>query len=169
MIEMRTKPVIRRGMTRSAWIVAIAILTVVAVFAVPKMLRPRTTGAGWRYAKRDLTRPRMAIVEDAVGRFYMDCGRYPTDREYPGALLVNPGSLTGWNGPYIKRSQLQDPWGNEYRNLTESPASVGSFDLCSFGADGREGGKGADEDVFSSGPKNQEPPGAFLDKNGGIG
>jgi general secretion pathway protein G len=65
-------------------------------------------------------------------------------------LLIAPADMEGkWNGPYLKKSQLLDPWGNEYRYLAEGQANVGSFDLICLGADGQEGGEGENADIVN--------------------
>jgi len=67
------------------------------------------------------------------------------------ALLVAPAEVEEkWNGPYLKESQLLDPWGNPYIYISEGEYNPGSFDLVSYGADGQEGGEGDDADVFNN-------------------
>jgi general secretion pathway protein G len=134
---------IRRAFTLVELLVVIVIISMLAAFVAPNVLRH--VGK----AKRDLARPKMAIIEDAVSRFYMDCGRYPADSEGLDALLVNPGNMTGWNGPYIKQSQLLDPWGNPYVYVAQGTVNAGGFDLISLGADGQEGGDGDNADVYN--------------------
>lgn len=55
-----------------------------------------------------------------VGRFALDCGRYPTLREGFTVLLTNPG-IDGWKGPYLDKS-----WANridrfEYKMAGDRP------------------------------------------------
>jgi len=140
---MRQKMRVRRAFTLVELLVVIVIISMLAAFVAPNVLRH--VGK----AKRDLARPKMAIIEDAVSRFYMDCGRYPADSEGLEALLVNPGNLTGWNGPYIKQSQLLDPWGNPYVYVAQGTVNPGGFDLISLGADGQEGGDGDNADIYN--------------------
>jgi general secretion pathway protein G len=91
----------------------------------------------------------MSIIENAISRFSVDCGRCPDDSEGLDILLENISELEGWNGPYIKRSQINDPWGNPYVYIAEGEINPGSFDLISYGADGEPGGEGDNEDVYN--------------------
>jgi len=78
--------------------------------------------------------------------FYLDLGRYPTSSEGLGALVRQPGGVTGWNGPYLKNNSVPlDPWGHPYRY--KSPGDHGPYDLISLGADGQEGGAGTAADI----------------------
>ena len=140
---MRQKTRIRRAFTLVELLVVIVIISMLAAFVAPNVIRH--VGK----AKVDLAKPRMAIIEDSVSRFYMDSGRYPTDSEGLEALLVDPGNTTGWNGPYIKQSQLLDPWGNPYIYVAEGTVNPGSFDLVCLGADGQEGGDGEYADIYN--------------------
>ena len=54
-----------------------------------------------------------------------------------------------WKGPYVKRSQLFDPWDNPYVYVAEGKVNPGSFDLKSYGADGQEGGVGDNADIYN--------------------
>jgi len=133
----------RRAFTLVELLVVIVIISMLAAFVAPNVIRHVVK------AKVDLAKPRMAIIEDAIGRFYMDCGRYPIESEYPDALLNDPGNTTGWNGPYLKQSQLLDPWGNLYVYIAEGTVNPGSFDLVCLGADGQEGGEGENADQYN--------------------
>ena len=80
----------------------------------------------------------------------MTAGDIPDDSEGLEALLIPPADVEEkWNGPYLKRSDLLDPWKNPYIYLAEGEYNVGSFDLISFGADGMEGGEGENADIVN--------------------
>lgn len=102
-------------------------------------------------AKSDIAKAKMTNIESTVGRFYIDCGRYPTDDEGLEALITPPADLPEgkWNGPYLKRSELLDPWGNPYQYIAQGEKNPGSFDLISFGADSRESGEGDNADIYN--------------------
>ena len=140
---MRQKTRIRRAFTLVELLVVIVIISMLAAFVAPNVIKHIGK------AKADLARPKMAMIEDALTRFYADCSRYPADSEGLEALLVDPGNTTGWNGPYIKQSQLLDPWGNMYIYIAEGSVNPGSFDLISLGRDAQEGGEGEDADVYN--------------------
>jgi general secretion pathway protein G len=125
-------------------LVVIVIITLLAGFVGPRMFKQL------RKAKKDLARPKMEVIGSALERFSIDCGRYPDDSEGLDALLVVPGDLEEkWNGPYLKESQLEDPWGNRYIYVAEGEMNPGSFDLVSLGADGQHGGEGDNEDIYN--------------------
>ena len=58
--------------------------------------------------------------------------------------------MSNWNGPYWKKQSVpKDPWGNEYKYA--APARNGApYEIISLGADGKEGGEGANKDISSS-------------------
>ncbi len=134
----------RKAFTLIELLVVIVILSMLAAFAAPKF---------YHYigkSKMDLAKPRLALVEDALERFAIDCGRYPDDSEGLEVLLVMPDDLEGrWNGPYLKRSLLLDPWENPIIYIAEGEINPGSYDLVSLGADGEDGGEGPNEDVVN--------------------
>lgn len=126
-------------------LVAVAmIIALLAVFVVPRAFK------GLGKAKHDIARGKMGIVEGALAKFQYDCARFPTDSEGLEALLVSPPDLEEkWQGPYCKRSDLNDPWDRPFVYLAEGTVNAGSFDLVSLGADGAEGGEGENADIFN--------------------
>ena len=87
-----------------------------------------------------------------MAQFQYHCGRVPNDSEGLEALLEAPGDLEEkWNGPYLKKSDLLDPWENPYIYVEEGMYNPGSFDLISLGADGVEGGEEEteNEDIYN--------------------
>ena len=96
---------------------------------------------------QQLTKPKMAVVEAAIIQFFYDCGRYPASLE---ELIEPPAELEDkWDGPYLLQRQLLDPWGNKYIYVPEGKVNVGSFDLISYGADGKPGGEGDNKDIYN--------------------
>jgi general secretion pathway protein G len=125
-------------------LVVVFIISMLAAFVAPRMFKKLGK------AKRDIARAKMANIENALLGFYTDCERYPDDTEGLQALIVAPPGLEEkWNGPYLKRSELLDPWDKEYEYFAEGERNPGSFDLVSFGADGAEGGEGDNEDIYN--------------------
>lgn len=62
-----------------------------------------------------------------------------------GDLVLNSDGVEGWNGPYVKKVILRDPWRNDYvYSLSADGATV---EVVSFGADGQEGGEKANADI----------------------
>ena len=125
-------------------LVVIILLSMIATLIVPKMFK------GLGEQKRKIAKAKMANIESAIGRFYLDCGRFPDEAEGLEELIAAPAELEEkWKGPYLKRSELLDPWEIPYDYREEGEINPGSYDLISLGADGSEGGEGDAEDVFN--------------------
>jgi general secretion pathway protein G len=135
----------RKAFTLVELLVVVLIITMLAAFVAPRMF------SGIGKTKADLTRAKMAIVENALARFSIDCGRYPDDSEGLEALIVPPAEMEEgkWNGPYCKESDLMDLWDNPYIYVAEGEVNPGSFDLVSYGQDGMEGGEGDNADIVN--------------------
>ena len=61
------------------------------------------------------------------------------------SLLANPSGNPKRNGPYLKKTNPLEPWGNEYQY--HSTAKDKDFEIMSYGKDGKSGGTGEDADV----------------------
>lgn len=141
---MKWKKQKRKAFTLIELLVVIIILGLLAGFVAPRMFK--SIGK----AKKDLAKPKMALIESAIERFALACGQYPDDSMGLDALLTPPAGFEDkWNGPYLKPSQLLDPWDNPYIYVAEGEINPGSFDLISLGADGVEGGEGDNADIFN--------------------
>ena len=141
---MNRRGVIRRnakGFTFAEIMVVIILLSLIAVFVVPRTFR------GLGKAKAKIARAKMGIIESSIQQFYVDCQRYPTEL---GELLDPPTDMEEkWNGRYCKPSDLIDPWDNPYLYEPEGFVNIGSYDLISLGADGQEGGEGDSADIYN--------------------
>lgn len=115
-------------------IVIIGLLTsVVAINVLPSQDK-----AMIEKAKADV-----AILSQAVEMFRMDNFRYPTTDE--GLEILKPrGRNNSKQQGYIK-ALPKDPWNNNYQYVI--PGEFGTFDVFSFGADGRLGGEELDADI----------------------
>jgi len=134
-----------KGFTLIELMVVIVIIAMLGTFVAGPVMKKL------KRAKSDLAKPRMALIENALKSFEFDCGRLPDESEGGlDALMTAPPELEEkWNGPYLKKSQLLDPWGNPYVYVSEGQFNPGSFDLISYGADGQEGGEGENADVVN--------------------
>jgi len=135
----------RKAFTLVELLVVVLIITMLAAFVTPKFF------SGIGKTKAQLTKAKMAIIENALARFYIDCGRYPDDSEGLEVLVMAPADIEEgkWNGPYLKRSDLLDLWDNPYIYVAEGEYNPGSFDLVSLGADLMDGGEGDNEDIIN--------------------
>src|SRR5687767_5484603 len=108
-------------------IVIIGLLaTIVIINVMPAADRAANTKA----------RADIATLEQAIEMYRLDHLTYPPAAEGLQALI---------SGRYIRRLP-DDPWGNPYR-YTVPGADGQSFQISSWGADGREGGSGEDADI----------------------
>ena len=99
-------------------------------------------------AKAKATKIEIEQIGQALDLFKLEIGRYPTSQEGLQALVTAPAGVSNWAGPYWKKNTVpKDPWGHDY--VYQSPGTHGDYDLMSYGADGKEGGDGADKDVTS--------------------
>ncbi|MHC4464107.1 MAG: type II secretion system major pseudopilin GspG [Planctomycetota bacterium] len=146
-LKLRTRRARRRtfkAFTLIELLVVIMIISMLAVFVAPKMFKAVSK------AKMDIAKAKMRDIENAIERFCIDCGRYPTDAEQLEVLIEAPEDLEEkWRGRYMKPSELIDPWKNPYIYVEEGERNPGSYDLISLGADGKEGGEGDNEDIYN--------------------
>ena len=122
--------------------VVVVILSILALVIVPRVIN-RPDQARVVRVQTDL-----AALESAVNLYKLDNFRYPTTEQGLEALVTRPSgepAPANWSdGGYIERLP-KDPWGNDYQYL--SPGVHGEFDIFTFGADGTQGGDGADADI----------------------
>ena len=112
---------------------------------------------------RSITIQRMRLVEQALDRYAIDNGgAVPTTRQKLKSLWIRPtdGPLPlNWHGPYLPSEDLlRDGWGRPFQYVAPggfepTPRGVKplsrTYDLWSLGADGREGGTGANASIRS--------------------
>jgi len=128
------------GFTLIELLVVLAILGMLAALVGPQVLN-QLGGAKSKSAGIQIR-----DFEQALELYKLDVGRFPRSNEGLQALVQQPGGAQGWNGPYLKKSEVpDDPWGNPY--VYRSPGQNGAIDIVSLGADGRPGGSGEDADV----------------------
>lgn len=97
-------------------------------------------------AKADIAR-----LEQALVMFKINEGNFPTQSQGLNSLKSNPGDLKKPflypMGGYINKLP-KDPWGNDYQYVF--PASNGSYEIISLGADGQPGGEGENKDITNT-------------------
>jgi general secretion pathway protein G len=133
-----------RGFTLIELLAVVMIIALLAAFVVPRAFK------GLGKAKQDIAKGKIAILEGALARFEYSCGRLPTDTEGLSALLTAPADVQErWEGPYIKKSDLNDPWNNPFLYMQQGQINAGGYDIFSYGADGQAGGEGDNADVYN--------------------
>jgi general secretion pathway protein G len=131
-----------RGFTLVEMLVVITIIALIMALVGPRVLNYLTD------AKIKTAKIQIASFENALDLYYLDANRYPSTSEGLRALVERPGGTVVWTGPYLKGNTVpNDPWGKPY--VYRSPGEHGPYDIMSYGADGQQGGTGADGDITS--------------------
>ena len=130
------------GFTLLELLVVLLIIALLAGYVGPKLF-----GEVGK-AKSKTAASQMAGIASALDRYRLDTGQFPGTDAGLHALQANPGNVPGWEGPYMNGVIPQDPWGRPYNY--RSPGEGGKdYDLSTFGADGKPGGKGEDTDIIA--------------------
>ena len=125
-------------------LIIIVVVVVLAAVAAPRLLK-----------QQEKTRRTQATNDiDNLG-FALDMyanhnGAYPSTEQGLKALWEKPiiPPIPGnWNGPYLEKPILSDPWGNNYVYIYPGRRNQHDYDLASYGKDGLMGGKGDNEDI----------------------
>ncbi|MCP1726871.1 general secretion pathway protein G [Natronospira proteinivora] len=125
-----------RGFTLIEIMVVVVILGILAGIVVPRIM-DRPDDARMAKARQDIR-----SIEQALQLYRMDNYVYPTTDQGLEALVSEPsGSPNPPNWRQYMDRIPNDPWGREYQYV--QPGEHGDFDIYSLGADGREGGEGA--------------------------
>jgi general secretion pathway protein G len=129
----------RRAFTLIELLAVIAILGLIAAFAVPQVLK-------WvSGARSDSARIQIDALGGSIDLYRLEVGSFPPTLD---ALVEKPPGVDKWNGPYLRKTVIpKDPWGNDY--IYRYPGNNGSYDLMSLGADNSEGGEGEQKDIVS--------------------
>lgn len=89
------------------------------------------------------TRAKMARAETAIETYRIHIQKYPDKLE---DLIMCPVGLESiWQGPYLKESQLLDPWDRPFIYKLDP----NGYSLKSYGEDGKPGGEGYDADIYN--------------------
>jgi general secretion pathway protein G len=143
------KPLLRNnvGFTLIELMVVIIILGLLAAIVMP-----RVVGETDR-ARYEQSKVQMRILEDALKRYKLDNGIYPSTEQGLDSLVRKPSTgilPRNWpEGGYLDKTEIPiDPWGNQYIYISPGLHSP-DYDIKSFGADGLEGGEGYNADIES--------------------
>jgi general secretion pathway protein G len=128
-----------RAFTLLELLVVVLIIGLLASYVGPKYFS--------QVSKSEVTLARAQIeaYSKALDNFRLDTGRFPTTEEGLAALQQRPASAERWNGPYLKKDVVADPWGHAY--VYRAPGAKGDYEIVSYGKDGQPGGGGDAADV----------------------
>jgi general secretion pathway protein G len=94
--------------------------------------------------KQRIARLEVAKVCQALDTYYSAFDRYPNSDQGLEAL-VTPNEK--FSEPLLNKLPI-DPWGHRYEYI--QPGRKGPYEVICYGADGREGGDGANKDLSSA-------------------
>jgi general secretion pathway protein G len=135
------------GFTLIELMVVIIILGLLAAIVMPRIVGETDK------ARYGAALAQMRILEDALKRYKLDNGAFPTTEQGLESLVRRPsvGVIPrNWpDGGYLDKQEVpRDPWGNAYIYISPGQHSP-DYDLKSLGADGLEGGDGFNADIES--------------------
>lgn len=128
-----------RGFTLLELLVVLVILGLLV-----GIVAPRFFGQVGK-SEMKVAKAQIKALEDALDQYRLDVGHYPATDQGLAALNAQPTGEARWQGPYLKKSVPNDPWGSPYQYL--SPGEHGEVDLYSLGKDGQPGGIGEAADI----------------------
>lgn len=122
--------------------VAQQILVALLLIVLATVIIPRYLGtSGSRVSK---TQSGLRVLGDALERYHLDVGSFPSTQGGLAALASAPAGTPKWHGPYVRQQIPTDEWG---RPFIYELVSKAKYRLISYGADGKPGGAGYDEDL----------------------
>ena len=131
----------KSGFTLVELLVVLVILMVIGTIAVQNFSGEEDK------AKVKATKASFTSLENALERFKLDVGRYPTREEGLSALYTAPDGVENWAGKYLSKSRsLRDAWENDYVYIIPGKNNE-PYEIISLGADKAEGGEKYNADL----------------------
>ena len=133
-----------------AVVVIIGLLsTLVGVQIFAQVDKGRMTAAG----------AQISNLEAVLELYHMDNAHFPSTEEGLEALVAATSRARNFPpATYLPKGHIpDDPWGNPYQYEQPGRNNSFSFDLWSYGSDGKSGGEGVNADVgnwFGDGAEN---------------
>lgn len=139
---------------RSGGFTLLELLVVITVIAVLAGLVAPMVFGHVSDAKISATQSQIELFALALDAYRLDNDYYPSTTQGLEALRSRPqGEPTphNWRGPYLRKAVPLDPWGHPYVYKSPGEVNPDSYDLLSYGRDGKRGGTGEDADLTSWG------------------
>lgn len=136
-MEVCMRKLSAQGFTFIEIMVVVIILGILAAIVLPKF-----TGRT-EEARVNAAQSQLGVFATALDAYELDNGRYPSTEQGIDALVKEsstPPVPKRWKGPYIQKGIPHDPWGGKYIYKSPGTHNPRSYDLYSYGTDGREGG-----------------------------
>src|SRR4051812_37030072 len=133
----------KRHKSRPGFSLIEIMIVVVIIGLMAGVVTLATTGYLER-AKKERARSDLATYSTALDSYYLQKGSFPDTQAGLKALV-----------PDFVKAVTNDPWGHPYQYLR--PGKNSPYDIICYGADGREGGSGADADISSSELQTSKP------------
>ena len=137
----------KAGFTLIELMVVIIILGLLAAIVMPRIVGETDK------ARYGAAQAQMRILEDALKRYKLDNGVFPTTEQGLESLVRKPsvGFLPrGWpEGGYLDKQEIpRDPWGNAYIYVSPGQHSP-DYDIKSLKTDSTEGNEDYNADIES--------------------
>ncbi len=130
----------RRG---AAGFTLIELMVVISIIAVLATIVGYNVIGAMDDASVAQAKTQIRSFKTALLAYRLKFNRFPTSAEGLGALVDNEKGIK-----FLDNAIPKDPWNNDY---VYSSDSARDFRVISYGADGRPGGSGYDEDIDSAG------------------
>jgi general secretion pathway protein G len=135
----------QNGFTLVEIMVVVVILAVLGALVVPRLIE--------NVDKARVTRAQSDIraIQTALDLYRLDNFKYPTTEQGLQALVKQPAdtTLTNYRTEGYLPALPKDPWNIPYQYASPGPDGK-SYEVLSFGRDGKPGGEGYDADISSS-------------------
>ncbi len=134
---------------RAAGFTLIEIMAVVLIIGLLSTIVGVSIFAQVDKGRVTAARTQIANLESVLELYRMDNAKYPTTEQGLDALINEAQDARNFPpGGYLQKRRIpEDPWGNIYEYEQPGQNNTHSFDLWSYGADGKPGGDGVDADI----------------------
>jgi general secretion pathway protein G len=136
-LQLDSRLKVRRGFTMVELLGVLVILGLIAS-VITLSVRAQLLSGRQKTARLD-----MAALSEALEAFHVETSRYPTEEE--GLAILFQKSDKFPQGLMSKRSVNKDPWGQPYDYVLRE----NDYLIVCYGADHKEGGTGANQDLTS--------------------